>query len=247
MKKLVLLLAAGLLMMVPDASAQDEPALVFGAYYRCNVAMEARADELMEQIVGPVVQRHVDAGHLTGWSWLTHSMGGAWRRLMVMTGTDMNQMMEMRAQILQEVSANHADEMEDFNRACASHDDYIWYGIVNSTNDPDAAGTASVSSYHMCDRAQEARADHIFEQVLAPLYEKHRAAGHIASYAFYGHRFGGVIRRLETVSGADHATVLEMQGAVYTEANETNPLAMQEFAQICRTHTDYMWTNTANN
>jgi hypothetical protein len=43
----------------------------------------------------------------------------------------------------------------------------------------------------------------------------------------------------------DHATVLNMQGAVYQEATQTNPYAMQEFAEICQTHSDYMWTNSA--
>ena len=42
-------------------------------------------------------------------------------------------------------------------------------------------------------------------------------------------------------------TVLNMQGAVYQEASANNALAMQEFVQICHTHTDYMWSNTNAN
>ena len=98
----------------------------------------------------------------------------------------------------------------------------------------------------MCDRSREGRADEIFSEILAPLYQKHMDLGHLSSYGFYAHRVGGVFRRLETVSGADHVTVLNMQGAVYNEAFQNNPLAMNEFSDICRTHTDYLWSNAGN-
>ena len=110
--------------------------------------------------------------------------------------------------------------------------------------DPAAVGTASLSSYHVCDMSREARADEIFTEVVAPLYQKHIDLGHLASYGFYAHRVGGAFRRLETVSGADHMTVIDMQGAVYDEAAETHPLAMQEFRSICQSHSDYLWANS---
>ena len=43
------------------------------------------------------------------------------------------------------------------------------------------------------------------------------------------------------MSGADHKTLLAMQNAIYTEAGETHPEAIQEFRSICSWHTDYMW------
>jgi hypothetical protein len=48
---------------------------------------------------------------------------------------------------------------------------------------------------------------------------------------------------LETFSGADHMTLLNMQAAILGEANENNAVAMQEFNQICNSHVDYMWNN----
>ena len=244
MKNTGLALAAGLLLLAPGVGAQDEPAFVFGAYYRCNQAMEGQADEVVREVVGPVLQRHVDAGSLTGWLWLTHNQGGEWRRILATTGSDLGQMMQVRAEVVAELSeGDEADRMTELFAACPGHDDYIWVGVDISTNNPDVIGNASVSSYHMCDRSREGRADEIFTEVLAPLYQKHIDLGHLASYGFYAHRVGGAVRRLETVSGADHTTVLNMQGAVYGEAFETNPLAVQEFTDICNTHTDYLWSN----
>lgn len=243
MKKLVLTLAAGLLLFAPALAAQDQPAVVFGMYMRCNQAMEAQADEAVQEVWGPIIERHVQAGRLSGWLWLTHSQGGAWRRVLATTGTDVGEMMSVREDMVAELG-QHPDAMNAVQSACPGHDDYIWMGNTVSTNNPDVMGTASVSSYHMCNRAREGRADEIFNEVLAPLYQKHLDMGHLASYGFYGHRAGGMYRRLETVSGADHATVLSMQAAVYQEATETNPYAMQEFAEICQSHSDYMWTNS---
>ena len=242
MKRIGVAVAVGSLILAPGLSAQDDPMFIFGQYYRCSQALEAQADEVVQEVFGPVIQRHVDAGHLTGWLWLTHVQGGAWRRLMATTGTDMNQMMQVRADIVAEVSENE-DAMARLGQACGGHDDYIWVASTTSTTNPDVMGSASVSSYHMCERSREARADEIFDEVFAPVYQKHVDAGHLASFGFYAHRTGGVFRRLETVSGPDHATVLDMQAAVYQEVTETNPFAMQEFTQICGTHTDYMWAN----
>ena len=46
------------------------------------------------------------------------------------------------------------------------------------------------------------------------------------------------------MSGADHKTLMDMTEAIYSEAGETNPLALQEFLEICDSHVDYMWANT---
>ena len=78
---------------------------------------------------------------------------------------------------------------------------------------------------------------------MAPLYQKHMDMGHLASWGFYSHRFGGIFRRLETMSGPDHKTLLQMQNAINGEAIETNALAFNEFRQICSWHSDYMWNN----
>ncbi len=214
MKRIGFAIAGGMILLASTAVAQDANPIVFGIYYRCNQAQEAVADEVVQNTLGPIAQKHVDAGDLTGWAWFTHSQGGAWRRIFVTIGTDLGVM------------------------------DYIWTGVSNSTPDPDLIGPATLSAYHSCERSREGRADEIFEEVLAPLYQKHMDLGHVASWGFYAHRLGGIFRRLETFSGADHTTLLNMQNAIYQEASETNALAMQEFNQICGWHTDYMWDNT---
>ena len=248
MKKLgFILVAVAIVSLLASAAAlaqDDDAQIVFGIYYRCNQAQETRADEIYNQIVAPVAQKHVDLGHLTGTLWLAHEQGGPWRRIWAILGTDLEQMMDMRAAIVEELEANHAAEVKELQAACPNHDDYIWVGLANSPQaDPDTVGDASLSAYHSCDMSREARADEIFSKLIAPLYQKHMDMGHLASWGYYSHRIGGIYRRLETMSGADHKTLLAMQNAIYQEAGETDALAMAEFRSICSWHSDYMWVN----
>ena len=244
MKCIGLTVAAGMLLLAPSAVAQDAPPpVIFGQYYRCNQGQEARADEIARGVLGPIVQKHVDAGQLTGWVWFAHSQGGAWRRLFATVGTDLDVMMDVREQIVEEFLGQHEEAAQELGTVCGSHDDYIWIAISNSSPDPAAVGNATLSTYYACDNSREGRTDEIFEDVLTPLFQKHTDMGHIAGWGYYAHRSGGIFRRLMTFSGADHKTLLNMQTAIFQEANETNQVAMNEFRQICNWHTDYMWNN----
>ncbi len=244
MKRIGLTVAAGIMLLAPSAVAQDAPQpIIFGAYLRCHQAQEEQTDEIARGVLGPIVQKHVDAGRLTGWVWLAHSQGGAWRRVFATVGTDLDVMMDVREQIFDEFTGQHEEAAQVLDAACGSHDDYIWIGISTSTPDPAAVGNATLSTYYACDNSREGRTNQIFNDVLAPLFQKHADMGHIASWGYYAHRSGGIFRRLMTFSGADHKTLLNMQEAIFQEANETNPLAMNEFRQICNWHTDYMWNN----
>ncbi len=245
MKGIGIAVAAGVMLLAPAAIAQDTP-IIFGQYYRCNQAMEGQTDEIVRSVVGPIIEKHVAAGHLTGWVWLAHSQGGPWRRLLATVGTDLGTMMDVRQEMVEELTTRHADALQQVGSACGSHDDYIWTGISTSTPDPDAVGPATLSTYYACDNSREGRTNQIFQDVLAPLFQKHQEMGHIASWGFYAHRSGGIFRRLATFSGPDHKTLFQMQQAINQEANQTNPLAMNEFREICSWHTDYLWNNITN-
>ncbi len=249
MKRIGLAVVSGVILMLlapPAALAQDEPdPVVFGIYYRCNQGAEARADEIYTQTLGPIVQRHVDAGDLTGSLWFSHVQGGAWRRVFGLMGNDIDSMIDTRKAIVEEFQGEHPEASAELGSICSGHDDYIWTGVATSPPNPDTTGTATLSAYHACDMSREARADEIFEKLLAPLYKKQMEMGQIASWGYYAHRVGGRFRRLETMSGPDHKSLMATQAAVYGEAGEIDALALQEFRQICSWHVDYMWENSA--
>jgi len=245
MKRIAISTTLATLLCAAAAAAQDapRPTVVMGQYMRCNQGQEARADEIARTVWGPVAQKQVDAGRLTGWMWLTHVQGGAWRRVFVTTGADLDAMMDATAQMVEEIRGKHAAAAAELGTVCPGHDDYIWTSVANSSSNPvTTAGPASIATYYVCDASREQRANEIFVQLMAPLYKKHTDMGHLAGWAFYAHRSGGQFRRLETFSGTDHRTLLKMQDAIYQEAQQLDPLAFNEFRQVCSSHTDYMWT-----
>ena len=96
------------------------------AYFKCDQARESRADEIYTEIIGPAVQAHVDMGHISGWGWLTHDIGGEFRRIATMGGSDFATILDMREAALGAVRGDHPDEMEEFLTICPSHEDFLW-------------------------------------------------------------------------------------------------------------------------
>jgi hypothetical protein len=98
----------------------------FAQYYECDQTREARADTIVTEIVVPVIDRLVSEGKLQGFSWLAHSIGGKWRRLGVITGTDFNTLMSAQAEFLAELQEKHPGEVQELVSICHTHEDYVW-------------------------------------------------------------------------------------------------------------------------
>ncbi len=245
--KVVMVVIAGALCgVVGSAAAQQAPpkSFAFSAYYRCNQGEEDKADSLVKKSLAAIYDRHMAAGELSAWGWNGHLIGGNWRRVGYFVATTRDQLLDTRAKIIQETQALAAKTpAQNLGTICPSHDDYIWAYIADADGSP--PGTASqpvrLATYYQCDMSKEARADEIFQTVLAPIYTKHMKAGHFASWAWNRHDIGGRVRRLSLMDGPDAKTVLNAWDMVFQEAAQTAPLAFQEFLSICPAHDDYVW------
>lgn len=111
-------------------AASDGPpnpdAVLLSTYYTCDQAREARADEIYTEVIGPAIEAHVDMGHLVGWTWWEHDIGGTFRRLGTIAGTDFATILNMREAAFGGVSEDNADELGEFLSICSSHEDYLW-------------------------------------------------------------------------------------------------------------------------
>lgn len=240
-QKFSIAVATSGMLLASSLGAQDTQQVVLGLYYKCDQGREARADEIVNEVFAPMLERSVSAGQIGAWGWNAHTMGGAWRRLLYMIGTDRDAMFDARAQMIEELQQNHAGEMEELGNICPSHDDYIWNVMVNSGGDAAPTGRASLSTYHACDLSRQGRADSLITQYFAPIYDRHVARGTIDSWGWLTHRFGGEWRRLATMSGSDAKSLLNAQDALMQELLAENALAWDEFQSICWTHEDYVW------
>lgn len=111
------------------SSSDEDPAATpdqwISTYWQCSEMSESRADELMEQIT-PVFDQHVEAGHIGGWAWYAHEIGGWFRRLLTVSADDDFNLIEGRAMLLEELQSDHGEVLEEFGSICSGHVDYIW-------------------------------------------------------------------------------------------------------------------------
>lgn len=70
--------------------------------------------------------KHVAADNISGWSWYSHEIGGRYRRLLTVAGTDFPSVLAGREMIIDELQAEHAEAIAEFGSICSGHVDYLW-------------------------------------------------------------------------------------------------------------------------
>jgi len=246
MKRLILVISLLLLASIPlTVVAQEEeeeeatPNFSRAAYFYCPVSKEAAADEIVKTKFAPIYDAAVEAGTINSWGWLAHRTGGKWRRILYITATGIDALLDAGFALF-EARRDAMGDDDTFRESCPSHDDYIWQSD-NIGGDGEERGEAGFSVYFFCNEAKENRADEIVRETFAPIYDKLVEEGKIVSWGWLEHFVGGKIRRLLTMTGASHKTNLAARAeaieAVFGNDNE----AGAEFVSICTDHVDYMW------
>lgn len=99
----------------------------YSMYFSCDVTREQRADELMAEVFAPVYDRYVESGQLVSWAWLRHNVGGTYRRLLSMTGSDHKSLARVRAALLNEFGTRRMERpYREMGTICPTHEDYMW-------------------------------------------------------------------------------------------------------------------------
>jgi hypothetical protein len=103
-------------------------------YYVCTESMEERADELFESTFVPLLDKAVADGKLAAWGWLSHFIGGKYRRLQSMTGADHKAVLAARDDLLEALYGGDEPNAAavEFNEICGSHTDYMWDTQISS-------------------------------------------------------------------------------------------------------------------
>lgn len=222
--------------------AQDDEPLgyTYATYYVCDVATQDDMDAIVEANEKPVFDKWVKDEKLLGWGYLAHNTGGRWRRLEYHTSPTLAGALNGQAAIFTEIYKDNEKAGEARSKACQAHDDYIWAFEQGSGPGTDR-GDASLSVYYVCDIPREDRADEIVAEVIAPKLRVLQEEGKIMSWGWSSHVVGGEYRRLHTMTGADHASVLEARGELLQYMNDDHKDMADEFSGICGSHSDYLW------
>lgn len=112
--------------------AKDRGTASMSVYYECEMSEEDRADELVEEVIGPVYDSHVSSGKLVSWGWMEHIIGGEYRRIATMTAEDYPALLEARSAIIGDLRDKHQDALAEFNEICDSHQDVLWEIVFES-------------------------------------------------------------------------------------------------------------------
>lgn len=228
-------------MTVMAQGEEDEASktFIYATYFYCEAGKADRADEIIEAIDAAEFDKAVEDGTINAWGWLSHQTGGLWRRLQYYTAPTLNGLLDAQKAMQGDRDADAKAMAAEFGAICPQHEDYIWER--KSGGGGDDRGKASFSVYYICDEAREERADEIWAKDFAPVLNKFVDDGKFASWGWNSHWVGGKFRRLQTLTGADHKSLLAARGelieAMYGEENE----AGAEFTSICGSHEDYMW------
>lgn len=236
---------AGLALLVPTAASaqeEDETAYVYASYYECGPG-QSEAVAMLQDGWGPIVQARMDAGDLSAWGLLRHDTGNEWSLAIYHVGSDLTAMNEALDSGLAEYGDAHPEESARFSEVCPSHVDYIWTSGPGSQPAAavaqDRAG-AGLSVYYICDEGREPVADLIVENVVGPALDRQVREGRLNSWGWLSHFVGGEYRRLLSIDGPDHASILEARNQWIEEIGGEAAL-MAEFNNVCNGHTDVLW------
>ena len=175
----VIVVLAGTAAIAQTQTQTPRLAYVYVTYFECDPATEARADEIIERSYAPHYNAAVENGDILGWSWLTHFVGGKWRRALVLNAADMESILDASGALGEIIEESTPEAGRAFSETCPAHEDYIWEAVdgLSSTTDGNAGGNVRFSMYIQCDMAEEERADELMVGQLAPIYNRYVTDG----------------------------------------------------------------------
>jgi hypothetical protein len=96
-------------------------------YQVCDFTGEKRADEIVATVFAPVYDKAVADGKIKSWGWLSHVIGGEYRRLSTMSADSYTDLLAARAEILETIYGDGENPAgKEFGEICTSHTDYLW-------------------------------------------------------------------------------------------------------------------------
>ncbi len=105
---------------------QERGEVGFSVYHVCDINREERADEIVVEHVAPILDQFVEDGKLTSWGWMSHVIGGRFRRIQTMTAPDLSTLLQARTDAIDAIYAEDSEAGAEFSEICGPHVDYIW-------------------------------------------------------------------------------------------------------------------------
>lgn len=240
------LMVAALFCLPGTVYSQDDASSVaygYVTYFECDAGREYRADEIIERSFKPHYDAAVEAGDIVQWSWLTHFVGGKWRRALVLTASNMDDLLASAGALGEAIEETTPAAGRDFTEICPIHEDYVWTTTADTGSTlGESRGNAGFSVYFDCDVNRESRVDQLVRETLGPIYDAQVASGGLVGWNWLTHSVGGQYRRLLSMTATDHNTIMMTRDAILAEMQSGRARrAFEQLNDICPDHVDYMW------
>lgn len=113
--------------------ARSRPAAAQSVYWVCDEGREAVADLIVEKVWAPVLDRLVTEGRINSWGWLSHFIGGEYRRLLTTDGADHAALLDARDTMIEATASEDAALAAAFSDVCNGHTDVMWNVAVSGS------------------------------------------------------------------------------------------------------------------
>lgn len=227
--------------LVAQGAEEKDETYIYATYFYCDASKEDKADELVKKNMVPVYDAAVADGTIKGWGWMSHHVGGKWRRILYRTSDSVEGLLSAEDTIGKRMDEAMGGADDGFNQYCNAHDDYIWQAVAGGDGTA-ARGKVGLSAYHVCSMADEDRIDELFKKVSQPILEKAAKEGKLTSWGWNSHVVGGKYRRLQTMTAPDYQTLMkaraEIIASIYADGGNADAA---ELDRLCTSHSDYLW------
>jgi hypothetical protein len=243
MKVLCVGVLAVLALAAIPATAADPTAYTLATYYRCNETTEDRADAIFKESIEPLLKKQLEAGRFTAFGWSKHWLGGEWRRVEYLVGTDLDKLLDGRQAHIDALTTQQKKASDEFSGICTSHDDYLWSALASSQAPGEVArtrGAYGVSTYYECS-SHEDEADAIVKAAYAPVLNQHVKDAKLVSWIWLRHMMGGKYRRALVLDTGDYKAAAKYWPVLGEALDQAAPAMAARFGEICHSHADYIW------
>ncbi|AZG35148.1 MULTISPECIES: hypothetical protein [Shewanella] len=110
----------------PTLGGETRGKVSLSVYMECSFSGEEKADAIVKEHFAPVFNAQVGKGKLTSWGWLSHVVGGKYRRLQTATADNYSDLLKAKKNILDTLYDKDNKHSAEFSDICTSHQDYLW-------------------------------------------------------------------------------------------------------------------------
>jgi hypothetical protein len=225
------------------AAEEESEMYVYSTYFKCEPEQESAVDELVQRAYVPIYNDSVKNGTIANWGWLKHHTGGEWRRVLYHSAPSVDALFTAQDIMNKKFEAALGKSTDALGRGCKSHEDYVWQYVTGSRPSlvGGTRGKASLSVYMECSFSKEEKADEIFKEHFAPVFNAQVGKGKLTSWGWLSHVIGGKYRRLQTATADNYVDLLKAQKSILDTLYDKDNKHSAEFSEICTSHQDYLW------